>query len=112
MPFLSLAVLADVSDNALHAAVLWLALFAALLLLSSYLLYRRMRTLQRRVVRAQQAAQEAARAAAMAAPGGIDPDAVLAVLSAGLPPTLDNVYMLMRRREAERAAPGAAVAAE
>jgi uncharacterized protein (DUF1501 family) len=50
---------------------------------------------------AQAAAIEAARAAAMAAPGAIDPEAVLALLRQGHAPTLDNVYAMMRRREAE-----------
>jgi hypothetical protein len=52
---------------------------------------------------AQAAAIEAARAAAMAAPGAIDPEAVLALLRQGHAPTLDNVYAMMRRREAESA---------
>jgi hypothetical protein len=50
---------------------------------------------------AQGAAIEAARAAALAAPGAIDPEAVLALLRQGHAPTLDNVYAMMRRREAE-----------
>jgi hypothetical protein len=49
---------------------------------------------------AQAAAIEAARAAALAAPGAIDPEAVLALLRQGHAPTLDNVYAMMRRREA------------
>jgi hypothetical protein len=52
---------------------------------------------------AQAAAVEAARAAALAAPGAIDPEAVLALLRQGHAPTLDNVYAMMRRREAEAA---------
>jgi hypothetical protein len=48
---------------------------------------------------AQAAAEQAARAAAMAAPGAIDPEAVLALLREGHAPTLDNVYAMMRRRE-------------
>lgn len=52
---------------------------------------------------AQAAALESARAAAMAAPGAIDPEAVLALLRQGHAPTLDNVYSMMRRREAEGA---------
>lgn len=52
---------------------------------------------------AQAAALEAARAAALAAPGAIDPEAVLALLRQGHAPTLDNVYAMMRRREAEAA---------
>jgi hypothetical protein len=50
---------------------------------------------------AQAAAIESARAAALAAPGAIDPEAVLALLRQGHAPTLDNVYAMMRRREAE-----------
>ncbi|HVC05730.1 MAG TPA: hypothetical protein VND88_13730 [Candidatus Acidoferrales bacterium] len=52
---------------------------------------------------AQAAAIEAARSAALAAPGAIDPEAVLALLRQGHAPTLDNVYAMMRRREAESA---------
>ena len=48
---------------------------------------------------AQAAAIESARAAALAAPGAIDPEAVLALLRQGHAPTLDNVYSMMRRRE-------------
>ncbi len=59
---------------------------------------------------AQAAAIEAARAAALAAPGAIDPEAVLALLRQGHAPTLDNVYAMMRRRETEGVA-GAAVTA-
>ena len=50
---------------------------------------------------AQAAALESARAAALAAPGAIDPEAVLALLRLGHAPTLDNVYQMMRRRENE-----------
>lgn len=52
---------------------------------------------------AQAAAIESARAAALAAPGAIDPEAVLALLRQGHAPTLDNVYAMMRRREQESA---------
>lgn len=52
---------------------------------------------------AQAAALESARAAALAAPGAIDPEAVLALLRQGHAPTLDNVYAMMRRREREGA---------
>src|ERR1019366_1969478 len=73
---------------------------------------------------AQAAALESARAAALAAPGAIEPEAVLALLRQGHAPTLDNVYAMMRRREREgidqpedqerrsgRASPAAAAAA-
>jgi hypothetical protein len=53
---------------------------------------------------AQAAALESARAAALAAPGAIDPEAVLALLRLGHAPTLDNVYAMMRRRESESSA--------
>jgi len=53
---------------------------------------------------AQAAAIEAARAAALAAPGAIDPEAVLALLRQGHAPTLDNVYAMMRKRDRETAA--------
>jgi hypothetical protein len=52
---------------------------------------------------AQAAALESARAAALAAPGAIDPEAVLALLRQGHAPTLDNVYAMMRRREHDAA---------
>jgi hypothetical protein len=52
---------------------------------------------------AQAAALESARAAALAAPGAIDPEAVLALLRQGHAPTLDNVYAMMRCRELEGA---------
>jgi hypothetical protein len=60
---------------------------------------------------AQAAALESARAAALAAPGAIDPEAVLALLRQGHAPTLDNVYAMMRRRELEAAAERADTAA-
>ncbi len=52
---------------------------------------------------AKAAALEFARAAALAAPGAIDPEAVLALLRQGHAPTLDNVYAMMRRREIDAA---------
>jgi len=64
---------------------------------------------------AQTAAIESARAAALAAPGAIDPEAVLALLRQGHAPTLDNVYAMMRRRDQESAgtaAPAADAATE
>lgn len=51
---------------------------------------------------ARRAAEESARAAALAHPGAIDPEAVIEVLRRGIPPTLDNVYSVMRRRDAIR----------
>lgn len=51
---------------------------------------------------ARREAEEAARAAALAHPGSIDPEAVIEVLRRGIPPTLDNVYSVMRRRDAIR----------
>jgi hypothetical protein len=76
-----------------------LAVLALLLgALCAYLLRRLQRT-QQNLTRARTAAEEAARAAALAAPGGIDPEAVLEVLRRGAAPTLDNVYASMHRRE-------------
>jgi hypothetical protein len=50
---------------------------------------------------ARTAAEAAVRDAALAAPGAIDPEAVLALLREGHAPTLDNVYAMMRRHEEE-----------
>jgi hypothetical protein len=66
-------------------------------------LLRRTRHAIHEMKAAQAAAVDAARAAALAAPGAIDPEAVLALLRQGHAPTLDNVYAMMRRREAEAA---------
>ncbi len=79
-----------------------LAVITAITVLLSYLMYRRMQHAEARLRTAQSAAEEAARAAALAAPGGIDPEIVLAILSQGLPPTLDNVYALTRDRHSQR----------
>ncbi len=73
-------------------------LAVALGFLCSYLL-RRLSVMHKRVRIAEEAAEEAARAAALAAPGGIDPEVVMELLRDGRPPTLDNIYQLMRRRE-------------
>src|ERR1700716_3999094 len=82
-------------------AIAILAVLAAVTTLLAYFMYLRMRRAQRRWAKAQAAAAEAARAAALAAPGGIDPEIVLAILNQGLPPTLDNVYMLTQQKAAE-----------
>jgi hypothetical protein len=66
-------------------------------------LLRMSRHARREMKAAQTAALESARAAALAAPGAIDPEAVLALLRQGHAPTLDNVYSMMRRRELEGA---------
>lgn len=86
--------------NALRANVVVVLAVLALLLgtLCAYLLRRLQRT-QAQLTRARSAAEEAARAAALAAPGGIDPEAVLEVLRRGVAPTLDNVYASMHRRD-------------
>jgi len=76
--------------------VLVLALLALFLGFVSTLLLRRVERLQRRLRAAERSAEEAACAAALAAPGGIDPEVVLRLLREGRPPTLDNVYALMR----------------
>jgi hypothetical protein len=64
-------------------------------------LLRTARHARHEMMAAQTAALESARAAALAAPGAIDPEAVLALLRQGHAPTLDNVYAMMRRRELE-----------
>lgn len=77
---------------------------------------QKIKRLRRNLDEARGAAEEAARAAALAHPGSIDPEAVIEVLRRGIPPTLDNVYSVMRRRDAIREAEdresGAARAAE
>src|SRR5579864_7562781 len=80
---------------AAHAEV-FLGTLAGLLAILNLLLTRRVIRLQARARQARSAAEEAARAAAMAAPGGIDPEAVIDVLRKGMPPTLDNVYAAMQ----------------
>lgn len=90
-------------------AVALLAVIAAVCAVFAYVMFVRMRHSQTRLRDAQAAAREAARAAALAAPGGIDPEIVLAILNQGLPPTLDNVYRLTQQRQAAAASAGAAV---
>jgi len=82
-----------------HGIIAVALLAVALGFLCSYLL-RHITVLNRRLRIAEEAAQEAARAAALAAPGGIDPEVVMQLLRDGRPPTLDNVYALMQKREA------------
>ena len=89
-------------------SVLLLAALAVIEGLICLALLRASRHARHEMKAAQEAAIEAARAAALAAPGAIDPEAVLALLRQGHAPTLDNVYAMMRRREVE-AAEGAAV---
>jgi hypothetical protein len=89
-------------------SVLLLAALAVIEGLICLALLRASRHARHEMKAAQEAAIEAARAAALAAPGAIDPEAVLALLRQGHAPTLDNVYAMMRRRESE-AAQGAAV---
>jgi len=76
----------------LVALALWLGATSA------YLLRRLMKT-KAQLRTARSAAEDAARAAALAAPGGIDPEAVLEILRRGEAPTLDNVYAAMQRNE-------------
>lgn len=82
-------------------AVLLLAALAVIEGIICLSLLRISRHARHEMKAAQAAAIEAARAAALAAPGAIDPEAVLALLRQGHTPTLDNVYAMMRRREAE-----------
>lgn len=75
---------------------------AAASLLYNVVLKRRIARLKSRIKESRAAAEESARLAALAHPGGIDPEAVIEVLRRGIPPTLDNVYSVMRRREQSR----------
>jgi hypothetical protein len=85
-------------DN-LVAVVIVLAVVEAVTIVALVSWVRRVNA---RLRNARSAADRAARMAAMAAPGGIDPEAVLAILRQGVPPTLDNVYAAMRRSERDR----------
>jgi hypothetical protein len=85
-------------------AVLILSMIALVSLASNIWLIRTIVRTRTAVRQARGAAEDAARAAALAAPGGIDPEAVIEVLRRGIPPTLDNVYAVMRRRDQTRAA--------
>ena len=85
-------------------AVAVLAIITAVSVLLTYVMYRHMQQADARLQRARAAAEDAARAAAMAAPGGIDPEIVLAILNQGLPPTLDNVYRMTHDTPAQVAA--------
>ncbi|MFI5286094.1 MAG: hypothetical protein ACHQ4F_07225 [Candidatus Dormibacteria bacterium] len=82
-------------------SVLILAALAVVEGIISLALLRTSRHARHEMKAAQAAALESARAAALAAPGAIDPEAVLALLRQGHAPTLDNVYAMMRRRERE-----------
>jgi hypothetical protein len=93
----SQAVVSWIQDH----SVLILAALAVLEGIICVSLLRMARHARHEMKAAQAAAIEAARAAALAAPGAIDPEAVLALLRQGHAPTLDNVYAMMRRREAE-----------
>ena len=77
-----------------------LALLTALLALMCAVQLARIERLKDRLHVARAAAEDAARAAALAAPGGIDDEVVLDLLSRGERPTLDNVYAAMQRRTA------------
>ena len=93
-------------------AVLILSLIALVSLACNLWLIRTIVRTRTKVRQARAAAEDAARAAALAAPGGIDPEAVIEVLRRGIPPTLDNVYAVMRRREQTRVAEEAPASAE
>jgi hypothetical protein len=79
--------------------VLILACLAVIEGLICLALVRGLRQAREGLRAAQDAAEDAVRAAALAAPGAIDPEAVLALLREGHAPTLDNVYAMMRRRD-------------
>lgn len=71
---------------------------AVVLALLCIALLARVERLKDRLHVAQAAAEDAAKAAALAAPGGIDPDVVAAILRKGERPTLDAVYASMQGR--------------
>lgn len=79
-------------------------LLAGLALILNIIQSQKIKQIRLHLDEARRAAEDAARAAALAHPGAIDPEAVIEVLRRGIPPTLDNVYSVMRRRDAIRAA--------
>lgn len=85
-------------DNAAYIA----GIIAVVSLLINVLLSRRIARLRVNLDESRVAAEEAARLAALSHPGSIDPEAVIEVLRRGIPPTLDNVYSVMRRRQQTR----------
>lgn len=97
-----------------NAAVI-VGVLAGIAIILNVVQSQKLKQLRLNLEQARIAAEEAARAAALAHPGSIDPEAVIEVLRRGIPPTLDNVYSVMRRREAIREAeskPEGAPAAE
>ena len=97
---------ADIGTSILHVlrdnAAIIAGVIAVVALLLNVLLSRRIRRLRESLAESRGAAEESARLAALAHPGGIDPEAVIEVLRRGIPPTLDNVYSVMRRRQQTR----------
>ena len=87
-------------------AALIVGILAGIAIILNVIQSRKIKHLHLNLDRSRIAAEEAARAAALAHPGSIDPEAVIEVLRRGIPPTLDNVYSVMRRREAIRQADG------
>ena len=85
-------------------AALIVGILAGIAIILNVIQARKIKHLHLNLDRSRIAAEEAARAAALAHPGSIDPEAVIEVLRRGIPPTLDNVYSVMRRREAIRQA--------
>ncbi|HEX6538590.1 MAG TPA: hypothetical protein VF155_05370 [Candidatus Dormibacteraeota bacterium] len=99
---------ADVANTIFHVlrdnAAVIAGIVAVVSLLINVLLSRRIARLHANLGESRLAAEEAARLAALSHPGGIDPEAVIEVLRRGIPPTLDNVYSVMRRRQQMREA--------
>ena len=87
-------------DSIRSNPVLGLGLLSAFLALVCAVLLARIERLKDRLHDARIAAEDAARAAALAAPGGIDENIVIEILSRGERPTLDNVYAAMQKRSA------------
>jgi hypothetical protein len=90
--------LQHVIDTFRGQPVIALAVLAFVLAALCVVLAARVERLKDRLHVAQAAAEDSAKAAALAAPGGIDPDVVAAMLRTGERPTLDAVYTTMQER--------------
>ena len=94
--------LQHIVDTIRNQPTLAIGVIAVLLALLCIALIARVERLKDRLHVAQAAAEDAAKAAALAAPGGIDPDVVVALLRTGERPTLDAVYTTMQSRAGQR----------
>ena len=94
--------LQHITDTLRAQPALGIGAVAVLLALLCIVLIARIERLKDRLHIAKAAAEDAAQAAALAAPGGIDPDVVAALLRTGQRPTLDAVYDAMQQRAGSR----------